>query len=51
MRAFAIYDEIVGTKRQHGVKITTVGGEEIRLPTGQSDVGITEAARVVLRSD
>lgn len=49
VKAFAVYDEIVGTKRQHGVKLTTPSGEEIRLPTGQTDLGAAEAARLHAR--
>ena len=49
VRSFATYDEIIGTKRQHGVKGITESGEQIRLPTGQTDLGAAEAARLQKR--
>lgn len=44
-----VYDERISTKRQHGVRLLLAGGEELRLPTGQTDVGQAEAARLVTR--
>ncbi len=43
------YDERVGTKQQHGVKLTLTNGEVVRLPTGQTTIGTTEAARLAER--
>lgn len=43
------YDEYIATKRQRGVRLVLTGGEEVRLPTGQMDVGEAEAARLAQR--
>ncbi len=43
------YDEYLATKRQRGVRLVLTGGEEVRLPTGQMDVGESEAARLAQR--
>lgn len=45
----APYDEILGTKRQRGVRLRLHDGELVRLPTGQTDIGETEAARLYTR--
>jgi hypothetical protein len=43
------YDEYIATKRQRGVRLTLRSGEVVRLATGQTDVGLTEAARLAAR--
>lgn len=43
------YDMIIGTKRQLGVRLALMGGEEVRLPTGQTDIGEVEASRLLTR--
>jgi hypothetical protein len=44
------YNEIIGTKRHRGVKVWIAKtGEMVRLPTGQTDIGETEAARLIER--
>jgi hypothetical protein len=45
------YDEVRGTKRQRGVRVTLKSGEVIRLPTGQRDIALTEAAQLERRID
>lgn len=47
----ASYDEIRGTKRQRGVRLDLKGGEIVRLPTGQRDIALTEAAQLEQRID
>lgn len=46
IRIATTYDEIVSTKRQHGVKLTLTNGEELRIPTGQTDIGASDARRL-----
>jgi hypothetical protein len=43
------YDEWVGTKQQRGVKLTLQTGEVVKLPTGQTTIGSSEAARLAER--
>lgn len=43
------YDEYISSKRQRGVRLVLDTGEEVRLPTGQMDVGEAEAARLAQR--
>jgi hypothetical protein len=43
------YDEYVASKRQRGVRLTLTNGEAVRLPTGQTDIGEVEAARLLTR--
>ncbi|CAN5618091.1 hypothetical protein BH09MYX1_BH09MYX1_13890 [soil metagenome] len=49
VRAHATYDEVIGTKRQRGVKLTLADGEIVKLPTGQTDAGTSEAVRLEKR--
>lgn len=43
------YDEWVGTKQQRGVRVTLHSGEQVKLPTGQTSIGTSEAARLAQR--
>lgn len=43
------YDEVRGTKRQRGVWIELKSGEQVRLPTGQQEMALTEAAQLEQR--
>jgi len=43
------YKEQVGGKQQRGVRVRLTGGDEVRLPTGQTDVGDVEAASLAAR--
>ena len=43
------YDEIVGTKRQCGVRLHLRGGEPVRLPTGQTEIGESESRQLLTR--
>ncbi len=44
-----IYETAVGGKVQRGVRVTLRSGERVRLPTGQTDLGASEAARLAER--
>ncbi len=43
------YDEFLNGKQQRGVRLYLRGGEKVLLPTGQTDVGATESARLAAR--
>lgn len=43
------YDERIAGKQQRGVRLTLQNGEEIRLATGQTDIGKVEATRLAHR--
>lgn len=47
----AAYDEVRGTKRQRGVQLHLKSGEIVKLPTGQRDIAVTEAAQLERRID
>lgn len=49
LRSFETYADRIGGKVQRGVKLTLEGGEEVRLPTGQTDIGMTEAEALAAR--
>jgi hypothetical protein len=49
VRAFEVYTSVIGGKTQHGVKLTLERGEEVRLPTGQTDIGVSEAQGLAAR--
>lgn len=43
------YEEYIGTKLQHGVKLFLEAARIIRLPTGQTDIGRADAAALLER--
>ncbi len=49
LRGCETYVTRINTKTQYGVKLTLVRGEEVRLPTGQTDIGASEAQRLAAR--
>lgn len=47
--SFAVYADTFGRKTHRGVELVLVGGERVRLPTGQTDIGMTEAEGLAAR--
>lgn len=49
IRAFEVYTSVIAGKTQHGVKLALERGEEVLLPTGQTDIGVSEAQGLAAR--
>lgn len=43
------YEEYIGTKLQHGVRLILKAAEAVRLPTGQTDIGRSNASALLER--